>query len=192
MRVKSGLLVISLLLSAAAMRGQKIDTRFDHNNDFRRYRTYAWRERKLLVQQSKENEKLIDDALVNAVNTQLHAKGLTEDKNAPDLYVTYRGGSTVADSEAGHAYAPYQLAGWGVGPVFTNDTIPGSVPNVWVSMEGILLFEVTDAKTDSVAWSALLRKKLKKPGKLPNDLDRVAAEIAQKAFQNFPPKTAGK
>jgi hypothetical protein len=192
MRVKSRLLVISMLLSVTGLWGQKIDTRYDHGNDFRRYKTYAWRERKLLTQQNKENQQLIDQALLKAVNTQLHAKGMTEDNNAPDFYVTYRGGSTIADSKAGHAYAPYQLAGWGVGPVFTNATIPGSVPNVWVSMEGLLLFEVTDAKTDSVAWSALLRKKIKNPGKMPKDLEKVATEIAKKAFQSFPPKTTGK
>ena len=186
------MIVVLMMWPVIAVWGQKIDTRYDHSNDFRRYKTYAWRERKLLTQQNKENQELIDQALVSAVNAQLHAKGMTEDKNAPDFYVTYRGGSTIADSKAGHAYAPYQLSGWGVGPTFTNDTIPGSVPNVWVSMQGLLLFEVTDAKTDSVAWSALLKKKIKKPGKMPNNLDQIATEIAQKAFQSFPPKTTGK
>jgi hypothetical protein len=35
---------------------------------------------------------------------------------------------------------------------------------LWVSMEGMLLF---DAKTDSVTWSTFLKEKLKKPGKMP-------------------------
>jgi len=193
MRVKSSLIVISMMLPLTGMWGQKVETQYDHGNDFRRYKTYAWRERKLLTQQNKENEKLIDEALVSAVDTQFRAKGLTEDNNAtPDFYVTYRGGSTIADLKSSHAYRPGDLGGWQLGPAWNTDTIPGSIPNVWVSMEGVLLFEVTDAKTDSVAWSTLLRKKIKNPGKMPNNLDRVAAQIAQKAFHNFPPKAAGK
>jgi hypothetical protein len=191
MTARSSLVVLWMMLPVSGVWGQKIETKYDHANDFRRYRTYAWRERKLLTQQNKENQELIDKALVSAVNTQLQAKGLTEDNNAPDFYVTYRGGSTIADSKSGHAYFANDLA-WGVGPAWTNDTIPGSVPNVWVSMQGVLLFEVTDAKTDSATWSTLLKKKLKKPGKMPNNLDQIATEIAQKAFQSFPPKTSGK
>ena len=191
MKVKFSLIVILAMLPVTGMWGQKIETQYDHSTDFRRYKTYAWRERKLLSQQSKENQKRIDDALVNAVNKQLQAKGLRENNSAPDFYLTYSGGSMIADSKSGHAYLPRDLA-LGVAPVWTSNTIPGSVPNVWVSMEGMLLFEVADAKTDSVTWSTFLKKKLKKPGKMPTDLDRVAAEIAQKAFQKFPPKTAGK
>ncbi|MEJ2010554.1 MAG: DUF4136 domain-containing protein [Acidobacteriota bacterium] len=192
MRVTSSLTVVLMMLSAAGLWGQKVETRYDHSIDFRQYKTYTWRERKLLTRQSKENEKLIDQALVNAVNTQLRAKGLTEDQNAPDLFVDYSGGSTVADSKAGAAYAPHDLAGWGAGNVWTSNAIPGSVPNVWATMQGILLFEVVDAKTDSVVWSSLLKKKLKNPGKMPKDLDKVAAEIVRKAFQDFPPGATGK
>jgi hypothetical protein len=189
--MKSSLIVILMILPGTVMWGQKVETQYDHGNDFRRYKTYAWRERKLLTQQSKKNQELIDEALVRAVNTQLQAKGLTEDNNAPDFYVTFSGGSAIADAQSGHAYLPRDLA-VGVSPLWTGNIMPGSVPNVWVSVEGMLLFEVTDAKTAAVVWSTFLKKQIKKPGKMPNDLDRVATEIAQKAFRKFPPKTAGK
>src|SRR5215469_6313496 len=193
MRMKSTLAAVLMILSAACARGQKIDIKFDHNNDFLRYKTYAWQERKLMTLQSKDNQKLIDQALVSAVNAQLQAKGLTEVQSAPDFYLTYDGGSSIKDSKAGPAYAPYDVAGFspyglsgGLGC-----GIPGSTPNVWVSMQGALLFEVTDAKTNSVTWSNLLTKRIKNPGKMPKDLDKAAGQIAKKAFQDFPPK-AGK
>ena len=190
--MKSSLPIILMMLSAGSAWGQKIETRYDPSIDFQRYKTYAWRERKLATQQGKENEKLIDQALVSAVNAQLQAKGLTENPNAPDLYVTYNGGSTIGDSKAGAAYTPYDLAGYGVGDVWTSNQIPGSVPNVWVSMQGVLLFELTDAKTESAVWSTLLRKKINKTGRMPKDLDKTVGEIAKKAFKDFPPKTARK
>jgi hypothetical protein len=180
-----------MIFAAAGAWGQSVETKYDHNNDFRRYKTYAWRERKLLTLQAKENNEIIDQALVSAVNTQLQAKGFTEDKNAPDFYVTFDGASTVKDAKAGSAYTPYELA-WGADTMWTGNIIPGSVPNVWVAMQGLLLFEVIDAKSDAATWSALLKKKLKKPGKMPEDVDKVAGIIAKKAFQDFPPGAAGK
>jgi len=166
--------------------GQSVDVKYDRSTDFRAYKTYAWQERKLLTLQGKENDKLLDQALVDAFNSQLQAKGLTEDPSAPDLYVSYAGGGTE-DSKSGHGYSGGDLAGWGVQGTWTSNTVPGSVSNVWVSVHGVLHLEMTDAKTKSVVWSNTLRKKLKNPGSMPKDLDKTAAEIARKAFQDFPP-----
>jgi len=54
-------------------------------------------------------------------------------------------------------------------------------------MRGMLLVEVTDAKTNTIVWSNTLRKKVKNPGKMPKDLDKTAAKIAKKALESFPP-----
>ena len=191
MKLKFSLAVVLTTLSVSVALGQKVKTRYDHSADFNHYRTYGWKARQLVTRQNKENEKLIDEALVSAVNAQLQARGLKEDKNAPDLFVTFSAGSLAGGSKAGTAYAPYDFRP-GVSGVWTSNTIPGSVPNVWASMEGIILFEMTDAKTDSVVWSSLLRKKLKNPGKMPEDLDKAAADIARKGFQDFPLKSSRK
>jgi len=176
-----------MLLLVVPTWAQSVEIKCDPNNDFRGYKTYAWQERKLLTRQAKENEQLIDQALVDAFNTQLKAKGLTENPSAPDFYLTYRGGSIIGDAKSGQAYTPGDLAGWGVQGTWTSNTIPGSVPNVWVSMRGVLLVEVTDAKTKTVVWSNILRKKIKNPGKMPKDIDKTATAIAKKALQDFPP-----
>jgi hypothetical protein len=193
MRLRSSLTAVLMILSAASAWSQKVDVKYDRNTDFGRYKTYAWRDRKLQTLQSKANEKLIDEALVSAVNAQLQAKGMTEVHSNPDFYLAYDGGSSIKDSKAGPAYAPYYTSGfspYGLSGGLACG-IPGSTPNVWVSMEGALLFEIIDAKTDSVTWSNLLTKRIKNPGKMPKDLDKAAGDIAKKAFQSFPPK-AGK
>ncbi|HXH51241.1 MAG TPA: DUF4136 domain-containing protein [Terriglobia bacterium] len=192
MKLRISLVLVLTMLSVSGASGQKIKTKYDHGADFNRYKTYGWKDRQLVTRQGKENEKLIDEALVSAVNTQLRAQGLTEDQNAPDLFITYSAGALAAGSKAGTAYAPYDLRASRVTNVWTSNTIPGSVPNVWASTEGIILFEVTDARTDTVVWSRLLKKKLKNPGRMPEDLDKIVAEIARKAFQDFPPKAAKK
>lgn len=186
-RIKSGTILVFVILSGSAAQGQKVETRYDHSLDFAAYKTYAWKEGKLATQQGRENEKLIGQALVSAVNAELRAKGLVEDSRKPDLYVSYSGGSALREAKAGAAYAPRDLAGWGVGEIWTSNAIPGSVPNVWTSMQGVLLFELTDRRTGSLAWSAVLRKKINKTGKMPEDIDKAAAAIVKKAFRNFPP-----
>ncbi len=192
MNMRSVLFAVLAVLPAVTALGQKVETKYDHSIDFQKYRTYGWREHKIRTHQIKEDEELIKRALVEAVDAQLRAKGLAEDQSAPDLYVTFNGGATVSDSKAGAAYSPNDLRGYGAGNVWTSNSVPGSVPNLWVSMQGVLLFEIIDAKTDSVVWSSLLRKKIRQPGKMPSDLDKAAAEIVQKAFRDFPLNTTQK
>jgi len=176
--------ILWMLVLAVPTWAQTVEVKFDRSVDFRGYKTYAWQERKILFQQSKEDQKLIDQALVEAFNAQLKAKGLTENPSAPDFYLTYMGGSVIDDVKSGHAYSPYDVAGQ---QTWNYSTIPGSTPNVWFSMRGMLLVEVTDAKTNTIVWSNTLRKKVKNPGKMPKDLDKTAAKIAKKALESFPP-----
>lgn len=150
MRISARMTIFLMLLPATGVVGQKIKVHYNRAIHFQRYKTYAWAEHELLTRQDKENEKLIERALIKAVNAQLQVKGLTEDRTNPDLYVAYHGGSAVGDSKAGVAYAPHDLAGPGAGKVWTTNTIPGSIPNVWVAMQGVVSFELTDAKTNMV------------------------------------------
>ena len=71
--------------------------------------------------------------------------------------------------------------------------MPSEIPNVWVTMEGVLEFDVIDAKSNKIVWSSILREKLRNnPGEVPKDMDRETEELAQKGFRNFPPKTGHK
>jgi hypothetical protein len=190
MRMTCGLSVVLLCLAASDGRAQKAETQFDRRTDFSRYKTYAWREYNLLTQQNPQNEKLIEHSLVEAVNARLRADGLTETANNPDFYLSYHGGSGMTQGQSGSALKPHEVANPGtLGTTFTTNTIPGSIPNVWVEMHGAVVFEVTDAKSGAVVWSSTVSKKIKKPGYMPNDLDQQTAKIAQVAFRKFPPKS---
>jgi Domain of unknown function (DUF4136) len=193
MRMRSSLAVMLLLLLATGARAQKVETDFDRSTDFSRYKTYAWREYNLSTQQHPENEKLIEQSLVEAVDAQLKTKGLTESQNNPDLYLSYRGGASMTQGQSGSALKPHEVANPStLGTTFTGNTIPGSIPNVWVEMHGAVVFEVTDAKSKAVVWSSTVSKKIKKPGRMPQNLDQETAKIAQAAFRKFPPKSHGK
>jgi Domain of unknown function (DUF4136) len=182
-----------LCLAASGGLAQKAETQFDRSTDFSRYKTYAWREYNLLTQQNPQNEKLIEHSLVEAVNAQLKTKGLTETQNNPDFYLSYHGGSGMTEGQSGSAMKPHEVSNPStMGTTFTTNTIPGSIPNVWVEMHGAVVFEVRDAKSNAVVWSSTVSKKIKKPGHMPQNLDQETAKIAQAGFQKFPPKSRGK
>ncbi len=191
MKLRS-LLVIWVLVGVSGARAQKVETHYEKGTDFSRLKTYAWRDRVLSTQQSQQNQELISRSLTDAVNAQLKAKGLTEVQDAPDFYLSFHGGSYVAEGKSGHSMTPQDVSGGGVWGKWSTDVLPGSIPNVWVAMQGAIRFDVIDAKTDGVVWDSILSKKIKKPGHMPENLDAVTAEIAQKAFRDFPPKTKSK
>src|SRR5215831_1808328 len=171
MRVKSSLAVMWLCLAVSGGRAQKAETQFARTADFSRYKTYAWREYNLITQQSPQNEKLIEHSLVEAVNARLKADGLTETPSNPDFYLSYHGGSGMTQGQSASAVKPHEVANPGtLGTTFTSNTIPGSIPNVWVEMHGAVVFEVVDAKSNAVVWSSTVSKKIKKPGHMPQNL----------------------
>ena len=180
--------ILGVLIGAAPLGAQSVETQVTPGIDFRGYKTYEWKDRLLMTRQSKENQDLINQALLDAFNAQLKAKGLTENPNAPDIYLTYKGGSMIGDAKSGARYSPGNIAAGQGQSTYIDTTIPGSIPNVWVSMQGILHLEVSDAKTKTVVWSRTLTKKIKDPGRMPKDLDKTAGEIAVKALKDFPPK----
>jgi hypothetical protein len=181
-----------LLLVFGSARAQKVETQYDHNADFSNYKTYAWRQERLLTQLSRENQTRVKQSLVNAVNAQLQAKGFTQTQSAPSFYVGYSGGS-LAKGMAGEGMTPEELAHPMTLDAWDATMMPSEVPNVWVAMEGTLEFDVIDPKSNTVVWSSILRERLKNnPGQVPKDLDHVTEELAQKAFRSFPPKTGHK
>ena len=192
MKTKRSLGIIGLLLLVSSARAQKVDTQYDRSADFSSYKTYAWRQERLLTQLSKENQARVKQSLVNAVNAQLQAKGFTQTQSAPSFYVGYSGG-TLAKGMAGEGMTPEELAHPMTLDTWDATIMPSEVPNVWVTMEGTLEFDVIDPKSNTIVWSSVLRERLKNnPGQVPKDLDRETAELAQKAFRNFPPKTEHK
>ena len=178
MGMRSSLAFMLVCLAVSGGRAQKAETQFDRSVDFSRYKTYAWREYNLTTQQNPQNEKLIEHSLVNAVNARLKADGLTESQNNPDFYVSYHGGSGMTHGASGSALKPHEVSNPStMGTTFTSNTVPGSIPNVWVEMHGMVVFEVKDAKTDQVVWSSTVSKKIKKPGRMPQNLDQELSLI---------------
>ncbi|HEY6289963.1 MAG TPA: DUF4136 domain-containing protein [Terriglobia bacterium] len=186
-RVLPAWLALGLALSSAW--GQKVETHYDRSADFSRYKTYAWKDRELLTRQGPDAEKQLEQSIVGAVNAQLKAKGLVETSESADLYLSYHGGALPGKHGAGEPVSARQPD---LGGPFNTTIVPGSVPNVWFSVQGQIVFDFVDPKSNATVWSSSLRKNFKNTTELPKDLDRQVQQIVRKAFRDFPPKTRGK
>jgi len=181
------LLVLGLAMSPAW--GQKVQTQYDPSTDFSRYKTYAWKERKLLTRQGPDADKQLDETIVSAVNAQLKAKGMVETQESPDLYLSYRGGGLPGSQGSGE---PVDVRAVDIGSPYNTPIVAGAVPNVWFSVQGQIVFDFVDPKSSATIWSSSLQKKFKNQSELPKNFDRELDQMVRKAFRDFPPKTRGK
>ena len=100
------LVVLGLLVSSAAV-AQKTNIDWDRQANFSQYHTYMW-------QKSPHPAKgFWDQRIMDAVDKQLQAKGLTKVDSNPDLWVVYS--NSIHEQKevvgTGYNYGPYW--GWG-------------------------------------------------------------------------------
>lgn len=134
------LLVLGLLLSTASF-AQKTNVDWDRNANFSNFHTYAW-------QKSPHPGKgLWDQRIIDGIDKQLQAKGLTKVDSNPDLWVVYSNSIKEQKQVVGTGYnmGPYWGWGYGYGPSTTTY-------NTWITKEGTLVIELADAKDHQLMW----------------------------------------
>jgi len=166
------LLFLTMLGSALA---QHVQTDFDHQANFSKYKTYSW-------QEIKPANSLWDARIKNAVDTQLTAKGLTQVDNGGDVSIvaikttrTERTLQTFYDGFGG---------GWrwrgfgGMGEATTTEQD---------YKEGTLVVDLYDAITKQLIWRGSAEDALSdKAEKNEKNLDRGVAKM----FKVFPSGSA--
>jgi hypothetical protein len=176
---RAGVLVILIaVLGTKFSWADKIKTDFDKSASFSGFKTYAFKPGLLMLAEGKER---VDDQMISAMRRELNAKGLTEVKENPSLFVTYFG-TLGAVSSSGNLYAPGQQAryDWGIPQGWsgvTSDTV----------LTGSLLIEVVNASSRLLLWRARIEGAVKNLNKPEKQGPRIN-EFVQKAFKDFPPK----
>src|SRR5271166_4835641 len=132
------LVVLGLLASSAAV-AQTTNIDWDRQANFSLYHTYMW-------QPSPHPAKgFWDQRIVDAVDQQLQAKGLTKVDSNPDLWVVYS--NSIHEQKelvgTGYNYGPYWgWGGWGAAAVY----------NSGVTKQGTLVVEISDVKQKDLLW----------------------------------------
>jgi hypothetical protein len=130
---------------------------------------------------------LIDERIVNAIDTELAAKGLTKSSSNPDIFVVYH---VAFDKEKdissfssgyGGGYGPY---GWGWGGGFNTTTTNVQVRDILV---GTLVIDIADAKKGQLAWRGMGVKEVNTQAN-PEKRDKSINNAVKKIFKNYPPK----
>src|SRR5882672_8539057 len=168
------LLFLTMLGSALA---QHVQTDFDHQANFSKYKTYSW-------QEIKPANSLWDARIKNAVDTQLTAKGLTQVDNGGDVSIvaikttrTERTLQTFYDGFGGG----WRWRGFGGMGEATTTTETYKV--------GTLVVDLFDAKTKQLIWRG------NSSDTLSNNSDKNIQNMdknVEKMFKNFPPGSSKK
>jgi len=172
---------LGTLLAVSTGYTDKIKTSFDKAAPFSEFKTYAFKSGLLMIGQ--DHDKL-DRFFFDALRNELNAKGMTEVKENPDVFVTYAGivgGKAASDS----LNAPGQLASydWGIPQGWSTVTST-------VEVEGSVLIEIVNASTKQLAWRAAVTGLVRNLGQLDKQQQKIQ-DVVKKAFKDYPPK-AGK
>jgi len=173
MKQTRAILCICLLSIGTRGLAQKVDVDFDKGEDFKKFRTFAWKEGK------NAPNPLADRRIREIVEMQLGSKGLRRALGVePDCLVVYHA-STEDDLSLNMFYS-----GWGAG-WYPYWGAPTSVTTtVDRQRKGTLIVDVWDAATKKLAWRGVGEDTLSdKPEKNSKKVQKVVAKM----FKQFPP-----
>jgi len=158
------------LLGSAVAFAQDVTFDYDRSANFRGYRSYAW------IRGTEISDELNHKRIVQAVDAQLAAKGLTatDATGEPDLLVAYHAAFDRQLQINTYGAGPYRLGGIGsarVEPI----------------VKGALAVELIDAKTRTTVWRGIASDELDVDAK-PEKREKNINHAAEKLFKNYPPK----
>jgi hypothetical protein len=159
---------------------QKTTYDFDKTATFTTYKTYAFKDG------TPAGQPLVDKRIVDALTTELAAKGLTRSDTNPDVVVLYHVAldkqQDISAYSSGPMYGGGYGYGWGGG--WGTTTTDVRVRDIVV---GTLAVDVVDAKTKQLAWRGLGTKEINTSAK-PDKRDKNIISAVTKIMKNYPPK----
>lgn len=168
-------LAVALPVLAAAQ-----DTTYDYDRTapFAQYRTYTFKEG------TSSGDRLIDDRIVAALQTNLGYRGLRMTDASPDVYVEYKMSYEKGQDITAYNYGPmYGGWGWGWGYGWGSTWTDVRVREVLI---GTLTVDMIDAKSGQLVWRGVATKQVD-PDEDPHDRDKHVNKAVYKIFKHYPP-----
>ena len=174
----SSIFILGLLIASTAF-AQKVNVDWDRGTDFSKFHNYAW-------QPSTHPAKgLWDQRIIDAVNTQLQAKGFQLVQSNPELWVVYSNSIKKDQQVVGTGYNMGPAWGWGYGwggPTTTTY-------QTYTTKEGTLIVDIADANGHQLLWRGSATNSIS------DNSDKNIKNLnnaVNKLFKNFPPKPGTK
>ena len=147
--------------------GQQVSVNYNHNASFAQYHTYAW---------GSNNANQIQNSILAQVaqqdiNSAMQGKGLqmVQESQNPDIILTANSGMRQQTS-----YSAWGMRGIGGG-------MGGITPEQ--NVEGTMIVDLYDAKTQSLIWRGIAQDTLNKNG---NKNQQMVEKAVQKMFKQWP------
>jgi hypothetical protein len=162
-------------------------TDVDRKVDFSRYRTFAWGESDIKIQNPVYNSGLINKNIKTTVENEFAKRGITLDRKHPDLVVSYHTYTENKQhvSAANNAYPFY--GGYGFYPRFYGYGFGWGMPYYggYSSMnypytEGTLIIDIADSRTDEVIWRGTVSGNVDNIKKLERQIEKGIKAIMKK------------
>jgi hypothetical protein len=169
------------LLAPGVLLAQKTTYDFEKSANFAAFKTYAHKDG------TKAGQELVDKRIVDAIDAQLAAKGLTRVDASPDVFVVYHMAFdkekdiSTYSSGYGGGYGPY---GWGWGGGWAGGSTHTQVRDILI---GTLVIDIADAKKGQLAWRGIGQKEIDTQAK-PDKRDKNINNAVKKILKNYPPK----
>lgn len=154
--IKAKLYMLSAVAALLILSGCAV-TDFDRTANFGTYKTFAWGDTSVKVENPAYESGLIHKNIRSTVESEFAKRGIGKDNVNPDFIVSYH---TYTEQKTRPASRPYYgpafyplgfrpfIWGWGWGvPYFY-----GYPEQPYTYTEGTLIIDVTDATTDELVW----------------------------------------
>lgn len=149
--------------------GQQIATQYDRSVNFASYRTYKW----VGISGAEQPDQITASNIVNLVNAQLAAKGLTLTENNPDLFVGFQ---TALSREK---QLNYWGSGWGFGGFGQATTSTVHV--------GELIVDMYAASSKTLVWRGSATNTLNPSANADKNYKNLQKAVG-KLLKKFPPQ----
>ena len=152
---------------------------YDREADFSQVSTFGW-----TGKQNPEVNDLVHNRIVNALRSNLEAKGLREVDSNPDVFVTYYGDhdeQTIIDTNhVGYGYG----AGWGWGGGMGMAGMGSSTTTVRTYKEGTIIVDIYRAEDKQLVWRGTVTGTISDN---PQKNEKNIGKGITKLFEKFPP-----
>jgi hypothetical protein len=178
--MKTYTLTAAFLCASGVLTAQDVKYDYDRHADFSKFKTYKW----IRVDTSYQPNQLTEQNIMNAVDAELAAKGLTKASgDDADLYVAYQ---ASIDKETQVNVWNDGGYGWGWGPGWGGGVGMSQATTQTLNV-GTIVIDMYDPSKKQLVWRGSGTKTLN-PSKNPDKNLKKLQKGITKIMKNFPPK----
>ena len=167
MKTKSAFCVALVCLVSSIAVAQQVSVNYNHSTSFGQYHTYAWGSNNA----NQIKNSILAQTAQQDINTALQNKGwqMVQENQNPDVIVTGNGG--LRQETSWNAWGMRGIGG-GMGGITPEQNV-----------EGTLIVDLYDAKTQSLIWRGIAQNTLNNNG---NKNQEMVQKAITKMFKQWP------